>query len=1365
MPATQQPVQIFYELSNNLNDRKPNTDDGPRALASTHQNRRSPVAMSRELSIGDHRCHTERVAWVAMWINAGGQVIFAATDVAEATTCAHRVTLKLRTAEKLIKIHEFEDPALDLLQQRGREHEAAYVAALQAQGLTVTRCSASDGPSDATSTAHEATVAAMHSGVDVIVQPHFSVGDQAGVLDILRRVETASDLGAWSYEVYDTKLARTAQLGAVMQVAYYSAMLTLVQGHAPIKMHLVAPAPALIVDGNVTLGASPFAVSSFLVADFAAYFRNALVALRTSVSALRGRGTYPTYPEPCDACGACNFAMHCESQRLADDHLSQVPGATAAHRAALADIKITTVAQLAVAELPTQWRPSFGKRQGYNRLVEQAAMLVTARDTGRPTWKLRSVAAGAPDEHGRGLGALPTPNPGDVFLDLESDLFAPPAGLDYLFGWATRKALTTTSSTDAGINYHHAWATSLADERRALDTFWRWLKAQRQRFPDLHMYHFGHYERSALGRMTQRHGVYAEELDQLLRGQRFVDLGRTFRDAIMAGVTSYGLKAVEPVVGATRAVALRDATRAKIACELALESGQGSMLLHDLPTEAATLVAYNRDDCAALPQLQTWLEARRDEALRLAASDASLTPVARAAAIAKLQRPKKSERDNEKANERAAEVAALVDALLVGIPADVEQRTPAQHARWLLAHTLEFHQREARQAWALRYQRLGSDEQDMLDDHEALRSLEFIEHRAKTGEEKSPRMVFAFPPQESSLAAKKSLLFAIPGVVETALDPSLPPTPRTASATIASIDFATGRLVVIAPSKNDKAAELQTSRRAVLFDDIKPTNQVAGLLRFAHAIVDGGIVQFEQPIANLPTTLRAGVALLTRHAPLVLNPEHPATVQPPYVKTVPARPRIHAKHAVYVRPDNASDTATLGHDPTVHAMNILDSANGGVLAIQGPPGAGKSTMAAAMILQLVAQGKRVGVCANSHSVVLELLSKVVRRAADGQRATPAGLTIVHAKGNRSDDEFSPAGIQLLDTKAAEHLALGQNTQIIGGTAFFWSREALVNSIDVLLVDEAGQAALPNVLAIAPAAPWLVLIGDPQQLEQPIQAAHPDGSAAAALVHFLDCAPTIAADRGIFLAQTFRLAPAICAFTSEMFYQSRLVSAPGLSVQALHFSAGAPRTAPSKTATSSEKRTATSTLVHFAKVTSDDNTKHPAPATFAGAGLHLITVAHQRRANLCPEEVSAAAHLVDNLLADGSFIDRNERMARLRPQDILIVAPYNVQVQALRAEILPTHPGLQIGSVDKFQGREAPVVIYSMCASTVADAPRGLPFLFDLHRLNVATSRAQAAVFLLAAPTLLYPACRTPDHARRANALARYAEMATHWRCG
>ncbi|HPH70182.1 MAG TPA: hypothetical protein PLF40_30740, partial [Kofleriaceae bacterium] len=278
-----------------------------------------------------------------MQIRAGGEVQFAATDVADATGCGHRTTLKLRIAEKKLSIFRFDDPALALLQQRGLEHEAAYVAALTALGLRVERVYA-DGM--ANQTAHDATIAAMRAGIDVIVQARLLLGDQGGTLDILRRVETPSALGAWSYEVYDTKLARSAQLGAVMQVAYYSAMVAIVQGSTPAKMHLVAPALVEIVDGAVRGATDPFATTSFATADFAAYFRRAFAELRSTVAELQTGPLLPTYPEPCAACASCSFAQHCEAQREADDHLSLVPGATTAHRAVLAERGIDTVAAL-----------------------------------------------------------------------------------------------------------------------------------------------------------------------------------------------------------------------------------------------------------------------------------------------------------------------------------------------------------------------------------------------------------------------------------------------------------------------------------------------------------------------------------------------------------------------------------------------------------------------------------------------------------------------------------------------------------------------------------------------------------------------------------------------------------------------------------------------------------------------------------------------------------------------------------------------------------------------------------------------------------------------------------------------------------
>ena len=229
--------------------------------------------------------------------------------------------------------------------------------------------------------------------------------------------------------------------------------------------------------------------------------------------------------------------------------------------------------------------------------------------------------------------------------------------------------------------------------------------------------------------------------------------------------------------------------------------------------------------------------------------------------------------------------------------------------------------------------------------------------------------------------------------------------------------------------------------------------------------------------------------------------------------------------------------------------------------------------------------------------------------------------------------------------------------------------------------------------------------------------HPEGTDVSALEYVLDGRKTIASDRGIFMPETWRLAPQVCQFTSEVFYEGRLQSRAGLEEQRLQ-----------------------------------------GTAPFEGAGLWLVPVTHQGNQNCSPEEVDAAVKVVSLLLRDGAqWIDDKRVPHPLCPADILVVAPYNAQV-ALLGEKLQSR-GVRVGTVDKFQGQQAPIVIYSMATSTPEDAPRGMEFLYSLNRLNVATSRARCACILIVSPRLLEPECKSPRQMQLANGLCRYAEMA------
>ena len=400
--------------------------------------------------------------------------------------------------------------------------------------------------------------------------------------------------------------------------------------------------------------------------------------------------------------------------------------------------------------------------------------------------------------------------------------------------------------------------------------------------------------------------------------------------------------------------------------------------------------------------------------------------------------------------------------------------------------------------------------------------------------------------------------------------------------------------------------------------------------------------------------------------------------------------------------------ANAGETLQNRARRLAHALDRGVLPVQGPPGSGKTYLGARMICELVAAGRKVAVTGPSHKVIRNLLDAVLAAAAEGKQT----VRLVQKVRDEDVDSAAPFRQETENGPALDALRAGE-ADVLGGTAWLWAREDAADIADALFVDEAGQMSLANTLAVAQGARSLVLLGDPQQLEQVVQGCHPDGTAVSALHRVLAGAQTLPDDRGLFLPETWRMHPRICAFTSEVFYEGRLRARAELARQRIE---GA--------------------------------------GDLDGAGLWLLPVDHESNQNTAPEEVDAVVALVSRLLG-ARWVNADGVRAAVRLDHILIVAPYNAHVFAIRDRL----PGARVGTVDRFQGQEAPIVIYSMATSSPADAPRGMEFLYSLNRLNVATSRARCAVVLVASPRLFAPDCRSPRQMRLANALCRYRELA------
>lgn len=1134
-----------------------------------------------------------------------------ASDLANHLGCRHLTGLDRAAAEGRATPPRRDDPARALLEQRGFAHEAAYVDHLRAQGRTVTSLVVpkDDHVAGAPAAAFERTVAAMREGADVIVQPTLTSNRWLGRADVFLRVDRPSRLGSYSYEVVDTKLARETRAGTILQLCLYSEVVGSIQDLRPERMHVVAPGRG-------------FAPETFRVQDYEAYYRLVKGRLETTIDAPLPAPGAPapaaTYPDPVPQCDICRWWPDCDRRRRADDHLCLVAGISKLQTREIQSWGVPTLDGLAEVPLPLERAPRRGSRLSYVRVREQARVQKAGRMQGGPVHEL------LPREPGRGLALLPAPSPGDLFFDVEGDPFVDDGGIEYLLGWA---------AADGG-EYRGLWAFTRTEERTAFEAFVDAVLERWQRWPDLHIYHYTPYDPSALKRMMSRYATRETDIDRMLRGELFVDLHAVVRQSLRASVEKYSIKDLEPFFGFARNTPLPEASAARRAIERALELSAAECVTAQ---HRDTVESYNRDDCLSALRLRNWLEELRGQVI--AAGEVIERPAP----------PAPEPEEESEVTKRDARFQALAARLTQDIPADPAARTPEQQATWMLAQVLQWHRREDKVKWWEFFRLSGLDEEQLLDEKDAIAGLEFVEDLGRL--DKSIAHRYRFPRQGTSIRVGDEM--------------HAPNEEKSKFGSVVAIDLVAGTVDI----KKSKTLANVHPRSLFEHKQFRTASIADALFRMGEWVAEHGI--------DTPGPYRAGRDLLLQH-----------------------RPRLAAgSPGLFVDGESTVDAARrLGAELTE-----------GVLPIQGPPGTGKTYTGARMIVSLARAGRKVGVTAVSHKVIRNLLDEVARAAAKD------GVTLGIVQKIGTEHDLGDARVRELEDKVADAALADPTVQVVGGTQWLWSAAAQHECVDVLFVDEAGQMSLANVLAASQGAKSLVLLGDPQQLEQPQQATHPEGSHVSALEHLLAGHATLPADRGLFLNETWRLHPGLCAFTSAVFYEARLESRAGLDRQII---AG--------------------------------------PTRFAGAGLWCVAVEHEGNQSAAPEEVDAVVGLVAELTSPGvTWTGAEGAPAPITLNDILIVAPFNAQVADLQIRL----PGARVGTVDRFQGQEAAVVIYSMTSSSPEDAPRGMEFLYSLTRLNVATSRARCATILVANPSLFEPDCRTPRQMQLANAFCRYLEMA------
>ena len=1166
-----------------------------------------------------------------------GRQVYAATDLVAYLACEHLTQLERASLAGLVKRPMRDDPELDIIRKRGFEHEKRYLADLMADGrtaVTVELDGSIQDRGDQLRAAAAETVAAMAKGADVIYQATFFDGTWRGHADFLLRVDDPakpSRFGPYHYEVADTKLARHVKASAVLQICTYIDLLEAIQGVRPEWMY-------------VALGGSARTVERLRVDDYMAYYRSArdrfVRAMTNEVAAV-----YPpadTYPEPVDHCDVCRWAAECVARRRGDDHLSLVAGISARQRRALTAHGTTTLADLGRLDLPIV-PPLEGTGEGaLARVREQARIQLEGRVEGRPKYELLLPGPGEAAEIERGLAMLPPPSPNDLFFDIEGDPFAFDDGLDYLFG-----------VLEANGTFHAFWARdengefTLAAEQRAFEQLMDFIGERLAADPTLHVYHYAPYEPTALKRLMGRYGTREDEVDRLLRGGVLVDLLRAVRQSLRASVESYSIKRMEQFYGFVREIDLRDAGSSIVAFEQWLELGEGDRPSSD---HLDRIEAYNRDDVVSNQRLQGWLEELRNELEQLTGQ-----PVPRPA-------PRVDSLPSD-LTEAQARVQALVERLAGPdvIPVDPADRSPDEHARWLLGQLLGWHRREDKSMWWEFHHLMELTPEQLV---EADGPIGMLEPVGPLDEPKNDKQTwrYAFPPQDFDLGRGE-----VYDPVHKRERPNDSPFSWSVGEAVA--DAAAGTVDIRRP------LDKPHPRAIVPLNWVRTVELQASLVEIGQWVLANGIEA---------DGLYAAARDLLRGRP-------PRVGQPP-----------------------GDDLCRSGETDLMAARRLALTLDRTTLPIQGPPGSGKTFSGARMILTLLAAGKRVGITGTSHKVIGNLLRAVLEAA----KEEPEVPVLIVQKGDKEqvvDDDRVTRGKDANDVRA--RLEDGR-AKVAAGTPWLWASSKMVGAVDVLFVDEAGQISLANVVAISRATESLVLLGDPQQLDQPMQGTHPPGADRSALAHVLAGQATMPPDRGLFLETTWRLHPDLCAFTSEVFYDDRLEPEPHLVVQRLNA---------------------------------------PGMDIGDGVGPRLLEVPTVGADNESPVEADEVARVARSIVEGGArWVNEKGELRPVTWDEVLIVAPYNAQVGAIKRR-LPSDA--RVGTVDKFQGQEAPISIYSLTTSNPELAPRGMDFLYSRNRLNVATSRARCITIVAASPDLLRVRARTPAQMRLANALCRYVEMA------
>ncbi len=1142
----------------------------------------------------------------AMTPGAPRDLILSASDLVASGECAFGLLRALD--EKLGRLPKADHP-IDPMRQRAGElgsvHEARVLNSLIEQygdwdpqtrsgvyQLTHQRAHNREGYA----AQHQETIHALASGADVVFQAAFFDGQFVGYADFLVKQHDGR------YAVWDTKLARHAKTSALLQLAAYGDQL-IAAGFKP------APEVVLVL--------GDLARSTHDLASLLPVFRERLAQLRELTAGHRAApGPVRWGQAGVAACGRCDY---CAEQVKTHRDLLLVGGMRLSRRHKLMEAGITTIDDLAAM-------PACEATGPLARWRDQARMqlgleTVDGSRTVTTDGIQRTVSFKVLPDHD--LEGIPAPSQGDVFFDFEGDpLWQDPAtgswGLEYLFG------VVETPTGDASPPFEPFWAHSRAEERQAFLDFLTYVEARRQTWPDLHVYHYAAYEKTALRNLSVRHGAGEDIVDDWLKNGILVDLFAVVRTSVRISEPSYSIKKLEPLYMGDdlRSGDVKDAG-ASVVAYAALCTAREADQHKQAAQIQASIADYNRYDCISTLRLRDWLLR-----LRTSTPPGHAKPAGPSGGVEVPAQPP---------TEEELRLREFLDSLPPG-----HELTADEQAVAMVAAATGYHRREDKQFWWGHFDRLESP----VDDWEDTRNVFIVESGEvltkwdppTPGSSDARTIRLRGRLSEGSDLKEDSTWFRL--YAPPAPQGTVPPTSTTGRGAIPDT-----RLLHIV--EDDTATVLEVEERRPR--KVKAYDQFPMALTPSAPLHTGPL---RKALTELADEVGRALPSLPRHPGLEI-----------LRRTSPRLIGVDRLPAVAFGEDGLPDYVSA----ITEAVAALDHS---YLAVQGPPGTGKTYVGAHVIARLVERGWKVGVVGQSHAVVEKLLTECIDTAGvDPQRV-----------GKKTDpDRDVPWAIT--DDKYLSDLLDGPRGCLIGGTAWTMTgRNVPPRSLDLLVIEEAGQYSLANTLAVARASQRLLLLGDPRQLPQVTQGSHPQPVDESALGWLSQGHATLPDELGYFLADSWRMHPNLCAAVSRLSYNGKLHSAPAA---VRRFLEGAP------------------------------------------AGAETVLVEHTGNTTSSDEEADEVIRQARRHLGLAWTPNLDAHPRPLRQEDLLVVAPYNAQVNLIRDRL--DDAGLtdvRVGTVDKFQGQEAPVVLVSMACSAAAEAPRGMEFLLNRNRINVAVSRGQ-----------------------------------------